>query len=191
MEEPQKNTDFIYAMVDTFVSQYHVKDVALKPEATKLIIERTMGKDFWGRVVKKSYSLANIIGEQISHYVEIQSAMDSTVKFYSQPENKPDSILSNSFITAMNKITDLKKRRDDTVIALFENIQRAKINNLIDEIGLGKKLKRLEEECTVKDRLIESLEKLNKELKEENDELHKRLPNFLKKKTEVGGLSKS
>ena len=83
-EQPQKNPDVIYEKVEAFVKQIHEKDIVLKPEAKTLIIERTMGKDFFGRTIKKAYSLADIIGEQMTHYIEIQNSMDDTVAFYSR-----------------------------------------------------------------------------------------------------------
>jgi hypothetical protein len=189
-EQPQKNTDAIYEKVETFVKQIHEKDVILKPEAKTLIIERTMGKDFWGRTVKKAYSLADIIGEQIAQYIKINNAMVGTVAFYSKKENKPDSIFSDSFTTALDIMNGLKKRRDDVVIALFDNIERAQINNLIDEIGLGKKLKAFEEENEELKKKNATLQKLNDRLARENTRLHRLLPDAMEDKSEVGDLGK-
>ena len=64
----------------------------------------------------------------------------------------------------MNTLNALKKRRNDVVVALFDNIERADTNNLIDEIGLGKKLKALEEENLVLKERNEKLQKLNDKL---------------------------
>lgn len=188
-EPPQKDTNPIYEKVETFVKQFHEKDVALKPEAKTLIIERTMGKDFLGRTIKKDYSLADIIGEQIVQYIKIQNAMDETVAFYSKPENKPPSIFSDSFLTAMDIMNGLKKRRDDVVIALFENIEKVQIHNLIDEIGLGKKLKSLEEENVKLKEKNATLQKLNDKLAKDNETLRKYFPDTYKNKGEVGELS--
>ena len=189
-EPPQKDTNPIYEKVETFVKQFHEKDVALKPEAKTLIIERTTGKDFLGRAIKKDYSFADIIGEQIVQYIRIQNAMDETVAFYSKKENKPDSMFSNSFTTAMDIMRDLSKRRNDVVIALFENIERAQINNLIDEIGLGKKIKAFEEENEELKKKNANLQKVNDILARENTKLHRLLPDAMKDKGEVGDLGK-
>jgi hypothetical protein len=189
-EQPQEDTNVIYETVENFVKQFHEKDVALKPEAKTLIIERTMGKDFLGRAIKKEYSLADIIGEQIVEYIRIQNAMDETVAFYSKKENKPDSMFSNSFTTAMDIMRGLSKRRNDVVIALFENIERAQINNLIDEIGLGKKIKAFEEENEELKKKNANLQKVNDILAKENTKLHRLLPDAMKDKSEVGDLGK-
>ena len=92
-EEIREDTDPIYKRVDAFVKKFHEKDLILKPEARTLIVERTMGTDFFGRSIKKEFSLADIIAEHIAEYTKVQCLMDETVAFYSKQENKPDSIL--------------------------------------------------------------------------------------------------
>ena len=83
----------------------------------------------------------------------------------------------------------LKKRRDDVVIALFENIEKVQIHNLIDEIGLGKKLKSLEEENVKLKEKNATLQKLNDKLAKDNETLRKYFPDTYKNKGEVGELS--
>jgi hypothetical protein len=190
-EQERRDTNPIYEKVELFVKQFHEKNVALKPEASKLIIDRTMGKDFFGRAITKVYSLADIIAEQMAEYIKVQELIDETVAFYSKPENKPTSMLDSSFINAMDIINGYWKRRHDVVIRLFENLERADTNNLIDEIGLGKKLKQLEQQNESKDRLIESLKKANKELKNENDQMHKLLPHFKTGEAHIGDVSRA
>ena len=95
-EPPQKDTNPIYEKVETFVKQFHEKDVALKPEAKTLIIERTMGKDFLGRTIKKDYSLADIIGEQIVQYIKIQ-----WMKQWLFIQNQKTSLLPFSLIPSL------------------------------------------------------------------------------------------
>jgi hypothetical protein len=189
-EEADKTVNPIYERVESFVKQFHEKNVALKPEARTLIIERTMGTKFLGRTIKKDYSLADIIAEHMAEYIKVQELMDETVAFYSKPENKPTSILDSSFVNAMDIMNGLRKRRDDAVVRLFENLERADTNNMIDEIGLGKKLKFLEEENEDLKRKNANLQKVNDRLVRENTQFHRLLPDAMKDKGEVGDLGK-
>ena len=86
-------------------------------------------------------------------------------------------------------MSDFKKRRDDVVLALFANIERAQINNLIDEIGLGKKLQTLEKENAELKEKNANLQKLNDQLTKDKNPLKKYIRDDKKEKGLVGGLS--
>jgi uncharacterized protein YlaN (UPF0358 family) len=180
------DTDQIYDKVDDFIKRLHEKDIALNPKAQTIIEEKTVGKDYWGRKIKKSFSLADLIVEEVSAYQEIESAKARVRAYYDA--KKDESI--DSFLLQLDMESALRRRKDDVACRLFENIEKAQVYGLIDEIGLGNKLKRLEEENLNQKKLISSLEKLNKDLKKENDRLHKLFPDNKRGKTEVGDLGK-
>jgi hypothetical protein len=190
MTEPIVYTDDIYERVTDFIKQIHEKDIMLNEKAKNTIVERTEGKDFWGKPIKKSYSVADIIGEQMSHYMEILSTEKSTIDFYQKKEKSEGQLKTDSFLFKLDMMSAIKRQKDDIALRLFENIESAYINGLIDEIGLGKRLKELEQQVATKDRLIASLEKCNRELKTTNDQLRRYIPNFKGGKTTVEGLNK-
>ena len=139
-----------------------------------------------GRIIKKSFSLADLIVEEMSAYQELKNTEAKTKAFYDNERKNPDSNVS--FLMEIDLTSAIRRKKDNVAFRLFENIEKAEIYGLIDEIGLGNKLKKLEEENLNQKMLIASLEKLNKDLKKENVRLHKLFPDNNRGKTEVGAL---
>ena len=88
------DTDEIYAKVDIFIKRIHEKDIALNQKAQTIIEEKTTGKDYLGRIIKKSFSLADLIVEEMSAYQELKNTEAKTKAFYDNERKNPDSNVS-------------------------------------------------------------------------------------------------
>lgn len=183
--------DLIYKKVDDFIEQLHKKNIKLKPKAQTFMIIENKGKDAWGKTIKESQSLANRIGEEMAYYQKINNSetMADAIINESQNGNKKNALEAmEDFVRYLDVRSALRNRKIEVGNNLFRYIEIAYTNDIIDEIGLGIKLKNLEEENTNQKRLIASLEKLNRDLKKENESLHKYIPNYKKRNTEVGDV---
>jgi hypothetical protein len=183
--------EIIYQKVDDFIKKLHEKNIKLNAKAQSIMITETKGKDTWGKPIKESHSLAELIGKKMASYQRIKNSeliVDSLLKH--SEENASSSLeATKEFIRDIHIRSATNQRKDDVANELFRYIEIAYTNDVIDEIGLGNKLKRLEEENTSQKKLIASLEKLNKDLKKETESLHKYIPNYKKRDTEVGDVS--
>jgi hypothetical protein len=182
--------DLIYSKVEEFIKKIHDKDIELNPKAQSIMIVITTGKDTWGKPIKHSCSLAEVIGDDMAYYQRVKNGESIICCLVEESQKKTSDGLEETeeFIRNIHTRSALSGRKDDVANELFRYIELAYTNNAIDEIGLGIKLKKLEEENANQKRLIGSLEKLNKDLKKENESLHKIIPNYKKKGTEIGDV---
>ncbi len=190
-KEALLKNDLIYKKVDDFIEQLHENNIVLNPKAQTLMITENKGKNSWGKIIKESQALSNRIGEEIAYYQKVNSSekmVDAIVKESKSNFKKNNFKGMDNYVHNLNMRSELRNRKLEVADNLFRYIELAYCNNVVDDIGLGEKLKKLEEDNVNQKKLIASLEKLNKDLKKENDRMHKLFPDNNRGKTEVGTL---
>ncbi len=166
----------VFKKVDDFIKLFEEKNIQLKPKAQEIMITEDKAD---------AETLANKIAEEIAIYQKICGSERVIEKLLGSKQ-----LDGKDFVFHLNNRSDLRKQKLDVVNELFRLINLAYCNNLIEEIGLGKKLKFFEEENENLKRKNASLRKLNDRLLKENTRLHRLLPDALKGGGEVGELGK-
>ena len=188
----KKALDSTYRNIDIFIERLHTKDVELTPNAQSIF--RLVNSRKGRQTIKESKSLAVLIGEEIAEYQRIKESESIYYTLINQHEknltkSETDLDANLKYISDLNTLSVLRRAKDAVAIDLSDHIEIAYCHNVIAEIGLVKKIKKLEEENVSQKILIADIEKYNRELKKENDELHQILPNFKKDKSEVGEVT--
>ncbi|MCL5948849.1 MAG: hypothetical protein M1490_00020 [Candidatus Bathyarchaeota archaeon] len=179
----------VYQKVEDFIKKLHEKNIQLSPKAQTFMVP-TQKTSVWGKPIQVSCTLSDAIAKEMAHYQRIIHSQTITEALLAKSQAKNATIEDvKNFTDYINMRSAVHGKKSEVANSLFLHIELAQTNNLVEEIGLESKLKSLEMENTSQKRLIESLEKLNKDLKKENDSLHKCLPNFQRGKTEVGDVS--
>lgn len=160
-------TDDLVIEAEDIVKRIRNGNLVLLPKARTIFITKTLGRDALGRVVKEEYSLADVIGEEVSNFLKAKSirCTKSEVPFLQDYE-----------ITILRSKKDL--RLHDISCKLIEYIEQARTNGVVEDRNLTEKLEEYEEKNL---RLEEENDKLQKEcqrLKELNEALHKSLDRF-------------
>lgn len=161
-----------FRVVDHFVKLFNSKENRLKPEANNIIFENNGIKQ----------SLPNLLSDAITNYTLAESGLTAIQLLHGKVKNDP------LFVDMQLKQFDVVKSWRAT---LLRYINYAKSHDLIIETEcLESKLQKSEQEKEEMKKLIASLEKLCKDLKKENDYLHKHFPDNDRGKTEIGELGK-
>lgn len=191
-KESLLKNDLIYKKIDDFIEQLHEKNIVLNPKAQTLMITENKGKDSWGKTIKESQSLANRIGEEMAYYQKINNSetmADAIVNDWENGNNKNNLEAMENFVRYLDVRSALRSRKIEVANNLFRYIELAYCNNLVEEIGLGNKLKAFEEENAQLKEKNAGLQKLNSQLVRENSDLQKYFPDNKKGKGMVGELA--
>jgi len=165
---PTKKANIVFSHVEDFVNGIHTGDLVLNPKAQNIMLDKTTGKGVLGRRSKEKRSLADLIGEGLFQY---QSIRNSVSNFESMQQQF-------SQIDWVNMNIAIGRRLEDVASYLLKYIEQAYAHNVVDNVGIGKRLN----EC----------QQNNEKFKERIDELEKdnqKLHNELKKWGKVGYVS--
>jgi hypothetical protein len=170
-QKPQEETDLTVIKVEKFIKRLHDRDIELKPNAQKILVTVNTGRNALGIQFKNSRPLAEMIGEKMYDYQEVVNALDGFESYMKSAHPKTFIIPSPELMKDLDTLSAIRTRQRNAASELFEYIEQAYSNSVIEEIGLGTKLA--------------SLEKENLELKEKNANLQKLNDQLIKKQSQV------
>ncbi len=179
----------VFEKVEDFIKKLHEHDIQLNEKAQKFMVPLPKSGVF-GKTTEE-HALSDIIAKEMAHYQRILYSENISNAFLTKSEAKDAPVEDvKNFVAYLNLKNVTHAKKSEVANKLFFHIELARTNNLIDAIGLGKKLKALEEENEDLKRKNANIQKVNDRLVRENTQFNRIFPDAMKDKSEVGDLGK-
>ena len=141
--------ELVIEQVEEFIKDFKAKNVILTSEAQKTMVPIAEGKDGLGRTKKETYSLADLIGNEVFAYDAIMNS------FVISKDKELRKILGTPS-DMLNVDLAINRRRDEVAHRLLKYVEIARSNNVLDYPKLSEKAQKF-------DALEKEYEKLNGE----------------------------